>query len=102
LIVSADGFYSQTAIPKERPRTTRPLSQLTIKELLARFENAEARYGRYSVAGNRLTRTTMASLEPANEGGAPQVQLFRIEGDVLTLTSTTPGDKTVARFRRLK
>ena len=103
-IFSAEGFYSQTTIPTGRPKVAKPLADYTKEELLARFNGAEARHGQYTVSVSRktLTRTYTTSLNPNLEGGAPQVQNFRIEGDVLILTSVTPGNKSEVRFRRAK
>jgi hypothetical protein len=101
-IFSADGFYSQTAIPSGRPKVDKPLTDYTKEELLSRFNRAEARRGRYTVSGNTLTRTYVASLNPNDEGRDPQVQRFRIEGGVLVLTSTSPTNKSEVRWRRAK
>jgi len=103
-IFSAEGFYSQMAMPTGRPKLGKPLADYTKEELLARFTGAEARRGQYTVSVSRktLTRTYTSSLNPDSEGGAPQVQNFRIDGDVLILTSVTPGNKSETRFRRAK
>lgn len=101
-IFSANGFYSQTAIPTDRPKVDKPLADYTKEELLSRFSRAEARRGRYTVSGNTLTRTYVSSLNPNDEGRTPQIQHFRIEGDVLVLTSTAAGNKSEVRFRRAK
>ncbi len=102
VVFTADGFYSQTAIPAGRPKLAKALAEHTKEELLARVDGSEARHGRYTVAGNVLTRTYIASLNPNNEGSPPQVQQFRIDGDVLILTSTRPGNMGEVRFRRAK
>lgn len=103
-IFSAEGFYSQTAIPAGRPKLAKPLADYTREELLARFARTEARRGQYTISVSRktLTRTFTSSLDPDSEGGNPQVQNFRIDGDVLILTSVTPGNKSEVRFRRAK
>jgi hypothetical protein len=101
-IFSADGFYSQTAIPTGRAKVDKPLADYTKEELLARFNRSEARRGKYTVSGNTLTRTYESSLNPSDEGRAPQVQRFRIEGDVLILTSPSPTNKSEVRWRRQK
>ena len=104
VIFSAEGFYSQTAIPTGRAKVDKPLADQTKEELLARFNRTEARRGQYSISpsSRTLTRTYAASLNPNSEGSEPQVQRFRIEGDVLILTSVTPGNKSEVRFRRAK
>ena len=101
-IFSADGFYSQTAIPTGRPKVDKPLADYTKEELLSRFNLTEARRGRYSVSGNTLTRTYVSTLNPNDEGRGPQVQRFRIEGNVLVLSSTSPANKSEVRWRRAK
>jgi hypothetical protein len=101
-IFSSDGFYEQMAIPAGRPKLAKPLADYTKEELLARFARAEARRGRYTVSGTTLTRTYVASLNPNDEGRDPQVQRFRVEGDVLILTSTSAGNRGEARFRRVR
>jgi hypothetical protein len=101
-IFGGDGFYSQIAIPTGRPKIAKPLADQTKEELLSRFSRAEARRGRYTVSGTTLTRTYVGTLNPNDEGRAPQVQRFRIEGDVLILTSTSAGNRAEARFRRVR
>ena len=102
-IFSADGSYSQIAIPTGRAKVNKPLAEYTKEELLARFSGAEARRGRYSAMGTTLTRTYTVSLDPNAEGRDPQVQHYRIVGDVLILTSTSPAtNKSEVRFRRVK
>jgi hypothetical protein len=101
LIMTTDGFFSQTAIPTGRPKLNKPLKEMTKEELLAQFTNVVARRGTYTVSGNRLTRTDITNTNPNNEGTAI-VQLFRIEGDVLILTNSDTTKKNEARFRRVK
>jgi hypothetical protein len=101
-IFSSNGYYTQIAIPSGRPKVEKPLTDYTKEELLARFNRAEARRGRYTVSGNTLTRTYVATLNPSDEGRDPQVQRFRIEGDVLILTSTTAGNRSEVRFHRVR
>ena len=101
LIMTADGFYSQTAIPTGRPKLNKPLKDMTKDELLAQFNNVVARRGTYTVSGNRLTRTDLSNTNANNEGMS-QIQLFKIEGDVLILTNPDATRKDEARFRRVK
>ena len=101
-IFSANGWYSQMAIPTGRAKVNKPLADYTKEELLERFSRAEARRGRYSTMGTTLTRTYTASLDPNAEGRDPQVQHYRVVGDVLILTSTSPTNKSEVRFRRVK
>ena len=102
LIMTADGFYSQMTIPAGRAKVDKPLAEYTKEELLARFQGVEARRGRYTISGNTISRTYEAAANPNQEGGAPQVQQFRIEGDVLILSSPRAGNMSEARFRRAK
>jgi len=101
-VFTADGFYSQIAIPTGRSKVDKPLAGYTKEELLGRFDRAEARRGHYTVSGNTLTRTYDMTLNPNDEGRAPQVQRFRIEGGMLVLTSPSPTNKSETRWRRAK
>jgi len=101
-IFAADGFYAQIAIPANRPKVSKPLADHTKDELLNRFRNVEARRGRYTVKGDTLTRTYVASVNPNSEGQPAQAQRFRIDGEVLILTSLAAGNKSEARFRRAR
>jgi hypothetical protein len=99
LIFSGSGHFAQTVTPAGRPKLNTPLQDMTREQLLARFQGLEARFGTYTVAGNKLTRKNIAHVNPGAEG-TEETQLFRIEGDVLILT--TEGGKREARFRRLQ
>ena len=101
LIFSANGHFSQTAAPSGRPKLTKPLQEMTREELLARFQGVQARRGTYRVAGNMLTRMDVTNVNP-NQEGSEGVQQFRLEGDMLILSSTDPKSKAQARFRRVK
>lgn len=101
VIFSANGHFSQTAVPVGRPKLTKPLQDMTREELLARYQGVQARRGTYSVAGNRLTRKDVTNVNP-NQEGTEQVQEFRIEKDMLTLSSADPKSKAQAVFRRVK
>ena len=101
LVFSADGFFSQNAIPTGRSKVNKPLDQMTKEELLQRFNRLEARRGTYTVTGNHLTRKSITHGDP-NQEGTEQVQLFRIEGGTLILSSIDPKLKGEARFRRAK
>jgi hypothetical protein len=101
LILSADGFYSQTAIPEGRAKVNKPLDQMTKEELVARFDRVTDRRGTYTIVGNKLTRHDISNTNPGAEGG-DQIQLFRIEGDVMILTTEDPKSKAEVRFRRAK
>ena len=102
LIVSADGFFSQTAIPAGRPKLQKPLEQMTKEELLNRFDQVAAARGVYTIVGNVFTRKFVSNLNPNAEGNE-QIREFRIEGDTLILTSQgSEKAKTEARFHRVK
>jgi Lipocalin-like domain len=101
VIFSADGFFSQSGVPAGRQKTDKPLDQMTKEELLQRFNRLETRRGTYTVAGNRLTRRNVTHGDPTQEG-TEQTQLFRVEGDMLILSSADPKLKNEARFRRAK
>jgi hypothetical protein len=100
-IYSANGYFSQTGIPTGRPSSDKPLADMTKEELLARFERVGATRGTYTISGNRLTRKSIAHLDPALEGGE-LVQVFRIVGDTLILSSPNPASRGEARFIRVR
>jgi len=102
LMLGADGFYSHIAVPRGAPKSTRPLSQMTMKEILDRFELVEARFGKFTISGDTLVRGILGSLDPANLGTVNQVQRFQITGDTLILRSPSPSDKAESRFRRMR
>lgn len=101
VIFSADGYFSQSGVPTGRPKVDKPLDQMTKEELLARFSRLETRRGPYTISGNRLTRINVTHGNPSQEG-TEATQLFRVEGDMLILSSTDPKLKNEARFRRVK
>ena len=100
-IYSANGYYAQIAIPTGRPTVEKPLSEMTREELLARFQRVTAVRGTYTVSGDRLTRKGIATLNPAAEG-TEFVQVFRIVGDTLVLSSPNPASRGEARFVRVR
>ena len=101
VIFSADGFFSQTAIPTGRAKVDKPLQQMTKDELIARFDRVVARQGTYTIVGNRLTRHELSNSNPSVVG-SDQIQLFKIEGDTLIFTTGEPNSKAEVRFRRAK
>ena len=100
-IYSAHGYFSQTAIPTGRPTIDKPLTDMTREDLLARFQRVSASRGIYTISGNRLTRKGLSNINPALEGGE-LVQLFRIVGDTLILTSPNPANRGEATFGRVR
>lgn len=86
LILSSDGFFTQTILPDDRPKINRPLRDLTKEELVVRYEQLVARRGPYRVEGNRLIRIDAAHHNP-NLIGRENVELWRIEGDTLILSN---------------
>jgi hypothetical protein len=101
LILSANGYFSQIAAPVGRAKIDKPVNELTKDELVARFSSVEARRGTYRIDGDRLSRRSEVHSNP-NQEGTEQVQQFRLEGDILILSSTDPKSKGEARFRRVK
>jgi hypothetical protein len=99
VIFSADGFFSQTAIPAGRKKVDKPVDQLTKEELVERFQRLEVRRGTYTITGNKLTRRNISHVDP-NQEGTEANQEFRIDARMLILT--TPGNKAEARFQRAK
>ena len=100
-IYSANGYFSQTAIPTGRPSSDKPLTDMSKEELLARFQGVSASRGTYAISGDRLTRKSLSNLNPAQEGGE-LVQVFRVAGDTLILSSPNPASRGEARFVRVR
>ena len=98
LIFSAEGYFSQTALPVKRPKINKSMEKLTREELLSRFKNLSARFGTYEVSGSQLMRWTYSHSNPNRENYVTTCE-FRIEGDVMTLTHS--GTKSEAKWRRL-
>ena len=101
VIYSADGFFAQMELPPGRPKNDKEVGEMSKEELVARFDNVDALRGRYTIVGTRLAREVIARIDPAGEG-KEIVQVMRLAGDTLILNSTKPGDKTEARFVRVR
>jgi hypothetical protein len=99
LIIGADGYYAQIAIPPGRSKPKNDFDRRTREELLKQFGGVRASYGTYKVTGNKLTRMLSGSEDPGSEG-TEKVQEFRLEGDVLVLKN--PDAQREIRFRRMK
>ena len=85
LMFSNDGFFTMTILPAGRPKSSKPLRELTKEELIVRYELLVARRGPYRVEGNRLLRNDAAHHNP-NLVGRDVADLWRIEGDTLILS----------------
>jgi hypothetical protein len=102
VIFSANGLFSQSAIPAGRPKVAKALADMTKSELLARFDHAEAWRGSYTVAGTKLKRKTIADIDPTGEGNE-LIQIMRFAGDTLILTRVNAAvNKSEARFVRVR
>ena len=91
LMFSNDGFFTMTILPAGRPKSNKPLRELTREELIVRYELLVARRGPYRVEGNRLLRNDAAHHNP-NLVGRDVVDLWRIEGDTLILSDVQGKD----------
>ena len=100
LIMSGNGYFTQTTLPSGRPKLSKPLSEFTREELLAQLRGVVVRQGSYKFSGNDLTRTTITNLNPRTEGES-ETQQFKFEGDVMILTQREEPKRDV-RFRRVK
>ena len=89
LIVSADGYYSESELPEGRDKANKSLNQMTKEELAARYERTAASRGTYTIVGNVFDRVHIADLNPGAEG-SHQTRSFRFEGDILVLYVDTP------------
>jgi len=99
VMFSSNGYFSHVAIPSKRQKLQEDVRGMTKDELMSRFEHLESRYGTYKVEGNKLRRLDITNADPSREGGV-SVSLFRIEKDVLILSTTDGVDTTW--FKRLK
>jgi hypothetical protein len=99
LIIAADGYYAQVAIPSGRSKPKNDFDHRTREELMKQFGGVRASYGTWKAAGNKLIRMRTASEDPGKEGTETAAE-FRFEGDVLVLGS--PGTQQEGRFRRMK
>jgi hypothetical protein len=101
LIMSANGYFTQTTLPEGRPKLKKPRNEMTKEELLAMLRGVVVRQGTYTVSGNDLTRKTVTNLDPTAEDAPAETQQFRFEGDVMILTQREQPKRDV-RFRRVK
>jgi hypothetical protein len=101
LVFTADGFFSNSTIPADRPKVKTPIDQMTKEELLARFKSVGATHGTYTITGKTLTQKFVAHTDPTVEG-TEAVREFRVEGDTLILSSPVSTNKSEARFRRAR
>ena len=99
VIFTSDGVFSQTNIARDRPQRDKPLNELTNEELRARLAGSQAVYGTYTVTGDRLTRTVVGALNPANEG-RQITSRFKTDND--TLIAWDPDTKAESRFTRVR
>ena len=99
LIFSADGYYVQLTIPPGRGQPKNDFDHRTREELLKEFGGVRGSYGTWKVAGAKLIRQSMATVEPAAEGKQAEAD-FRIEGDILILKGEHAQNDS--RYRRLK
>ena len=97
---SSDGHWSMMEMPDDRPKTDKPLEQLTEKELLARFDKVEGGYGTWTLKGDILTRKHVVNIAPGGEGNN-QDRLCSFEGEILALIGTGANRSPQARFKRL-
>jgi hypothetical protein len=98
LMIGADGYYAQIAVPPGRSKPRSDWDHRTREELMKQFGGVRASYGSWKVAGNKLIRIRTASEDPASEGTETIVE-FRFEGDVLVLRSADT--QRESRFRRM-
>lgn len=101
VVFTDDGWFSQSSIPLDRPKLGKPLEEMTREELLLRFNHLEARWGRYTISGDRLTRTPIGNSAPERQG-IDQVQQFRFDDGDLLLIAVEQGTAIESRFRRAK
>ena len=101
------GYYSLTNASEGRPKTDKPVAQMTREELLDRFRSLQVQDGTYEMAGpNRILLKRRVSQFPQNHG-TQQVMEWSIDAnDVLSLkiisdTGSAPVGQ-VTTYTRLK
>ena len=99
LIFSATGYYVQLTIPPGRSKPKNDFDHRTREELLKEFGGVRGSYGTWKVEGAKLTRQSMATVEPAAEGKQAEAD-FRMEGDILILKGESAQNDS--RYRRMK
>ena len=99
-LVYADGHYVQFTAAAKRAKGNTPRAEMTKEQLVERY-NLQGQYGTYRVAGNKLTRRIISAALPDNEG-LESTSDFRIEGDILIVTTSGANGGSENRYRRLK
>lgn len=97
----ADGYWSMMEMP-DRPKVDKPLEQMTVKELLTRFDKVEGGQGTWTVKGDGsvVTRRHLVNIAPGGENSA-QDRACLFEGEILALIGTGANRSPQARFKRL-
>ena len=111
MMIFSHGYYSNTAVPGDGPRTASPApkntAKLTDAEKLARFDEwgpVAAQAGTYEVKGGKLIRTpTVAKNVGAVTAGAYEADM-KLTGDTLVVTTHAaagqpPRDQTLTLTR---
>ena len=100
--IYSNGHFVQFTAPANRQKLQKVISEMTREELIERFQGMQGQYGTYRVEGNKLIRKVQAAANPNNEG-TENTSEFRVEGDTLILTNTSPqGQPSEIRYRRLR
>lgn len=100
-VIYTNGYYIQFTAEAGRTKTEKPRLELTKDEMADRLR-MQGQSGTYHVEGTRLIKKALTAASPANEG-REFTSDFRIEGDMLITTSVNAqGQKSEARFRKLK
>ena len=98
----ADGYWSMMEMPDDRPNISKPLDQMTVKELLTRYDKVEGGQGTWTVKadGSVVTRRHLVNIAPGGENSA-QDRACVFEGEILALIGTGANRSPQARFKRL-
>ena len=102
VILGADGWFSQTALPAGRKSVGKPLEQYAVDDYVSAFGRVAAARGTYTVNGNTLTRKHVADINP-NLIGWEHASEVTVQGDTISITGKAiDGARIEATFRKLK
>ena len=102
LMLGADGWFSQTALPTGRKPAGKPLDQWTVADYVSAFGEVGAARGTFTIAGNVLTRKNIANIDPNGEGRDAVAELT-LQGDTLRVRGTNAnGRRFESEYRRVQ
>ena len=102
MVFDAEGHMAWIHVAVDRPKATRPVSEMTREELVAQFNQVGGGFISTEVVGDKLRFKDDGLFILTSEPDDPGYN-FRVEGDVLVLNQVNDkGKKFEVRYRRLK